>query len=110
MALQKYVFTFEKSARLIGDNVKTMFSAIVQEMFSDGIQHWGRIAVVFAFAIFVQQRFKVDMEDETAVLIEDFVVDWIEAQGGCNDATLDFDQRYRLSFISSELLVCFKAG
>ena len=39
VALQKYVFTFEKSARLIGNNVKTMFSAIVQEMFSDGIQH-----------------------------------------------------------------------
>ena len=98
-ALQKYLSTFESTTRLIGDNVKTMFSAIVREMFSDDIRHWGRIAVVFAFAIFVQQRFKVDLEDETAVLIEDFVVDWIEAQGRCNDATLDFGQRYRLSFI-----------
>ena len=98
-ALQKYLSTFESSACLIGDNVKTMFSTIVRKMFSDGIRHWGRIAVVFAFAIFVQQRFKVDLEDETAVLIDDFVVDWIEAQGGCNEATLDFGQRYRLSFI-----------
>ncbi len=98
-ALQKHLSTFESSVHFIGDNVKTRFSAIVREMFSDGVRHWGRVAIVFAFAIFMQQRFKVDLEEETTVLIEDFVADWIEAQGRYNEAILDFDHRYRLSFI-----------
>ena len=98
-ALQNHLHTFESSSRLIGDNVKAEFPKIIREMFSDGIRHWGRIAVMFAFAIFLQQRFKVDLEEETVTLTEDLLSDWMEVQGGWNEATSGISDGFRLSFI-----------
>ena len=98
-ALQNHLHTFESSSRLIGDNVKAEFPKIIREMFSDGIRHWGRIAVIFAFAIFLQQRFKVDLEEETVTLTEDLLSDWMEVQGGWNEATSGISDGFRLSFI-----------
>ena len=98
-ALQNHLHIFESSSRLTGDNVKAEFSKIVREMFSDGIRHWGRIAVMFAFAIFLQQRFKVDLEEETVTLTEDLLSDWMEVQGGWNEATSGIGNGFRLSFI-----------
>ena len=95
-ALQNHLHTFESSSRLIGDNVKAEFSKIIREMFSDGIR--GRIAVMFAFAIFLQQRFKVNLE-ETVTLKEDLLSDWMEVQGGWNEATSGIGNGFRLSFI-----------
>ena len=62
-ALQNHLNTFRSSSRSIGINVKTEFSKIVREMFFDGVRHWDRIAVMFAFAIFLQQIFKIDLEE-----------------------------------------------
>ena len=99
-ALQNHFNTFESSTRSIGDNVKAEFSNIVREMFSDGIRHWGLIAVMFAFAIFLQQRFKVDLEEETATLTEDLLCEWMEVQGGWKEAVSGIDgNSFRLSFI-----------
>ena len=98
-ALQNHFNTFESSTRSIGDNVKAKFSNTVREMFSDGIRHWGRIAVMFAFAIFLQQRFKVDFEEETVTLTEDLLFDWMEVQGGWKEAVSVIDgDGFRLSF------------
>ena len=99
-ALQNHFNTFESSTRSIGNNVKAEFSNIVREMFSYGIRHWGRIAVMFAFAIFLQQRFKVDLEEETVTLTEDLLCEWMEVQGGWKEAVSGIDGNgFRLSFI-----------
>ena len=96
-ALQKHLPIFESLAHSIGNNIKTAYSTIVREMFSDGVRNWGQIAVVFAFAIFVQQRYKIDLEDETVVLTEDALAGWMEAQGNLIE---DFDYRHHLFFYS----------
>ena len=98
-ALQNHLHSFESSSRSNGANVKAKFSKIVCEMFSDGIRHWCRIAVMFAFDIFLQQRFKVDLGEETVTLIEDLLSDWMEVQGGWNEATSGIGDGFCLSFI-----------
>ena len=84
-ALQEHIPTFESLTRSIGDNVKRAYSTIVREMFSDGVRNWGWIAVVFAFAIFLQQKYKIDLEEETVVLTENMLAGWMEAQGNLNE-------------------------
>ena len=79
-ALQNHLNTFESSLPSIGVNVKAKFMKIVHEMFSDGIRYWGRITVMFAFAIFLQQRFQINLEEEIEMLTEDLLSDWMEVQ------------------------------
>ena len=50
-------------------------------VFSGDIRHWGRITVMFVLAIFVQQRFKIDLEEETMALTENLLSNWMKAQG-----------------------------
>ena len=69
-------------------------------MFSDGIRYWGCIAVMFAFAIFLQQRFTVNLEEETVTLTEDLLSDWMEVQGGWEEAASGIGgDSFCLSFI-----------
>ena len=101
-ALQNNFNTFESSSSSIDANVKTEFLNIVREMFSDGIRYWGRIAVtvMFAFAIFLQQRFTVDLEEEAVILTEDLLSDWMEVQGGWEEAASGIGgDSFRPSFI-----------
>ena len=75
------------------------FLKIVCEIFSDSIRYWGCIAVIFAFAIFLQQRFKINLEKETETLTEDILFDWMEVQEGWNEAASDVGNGFLLSFI-----------
>ena len=54
---------------------------------------------MFAFAIFLQQRFKVDLEEKTVTLTEDLVSNWMEVLGEWNKAISGIGDGFRLSFI-----------
>ncbi len=95
-ALHKHLPTFKSLTRSIGNNVKTAYCTIVREMFSDGVRNWGRVAIVFAFAIFLQHKYKIDLEEETVLLTEDMLASWMEAQGNLDE---DFGYRRHPYFI-----------
>jgi hypothetical protein len=59
------------AADTAADNPRQIFALLVREMLSDGrVVNLGRIAVVFALAIFFQKRFGIDLESETLSHVE----------------------------------------
>ena len=73
MALQNYRTFFDSlvdrlPARV---DVKQSYSEILREMFSDDIINCGRIVIAMAFAIYLQQRYDVDLKSETIDMIEE---------------------------------------
>jgi hypothetical protein len=70
-ALLCYYTVFRTAADTAVDNPRQTFVLLVRKMLSDDrVVNWGRIAVVFALAIFFQERFGIDLESETLLFVE----------------------------------------
>ena len=52
-------------------DVKQCYTTILRELFMDNVINYGRIVIGMAFAIYLQQRYDVDLKIETANTIED---------------------------------------
>jgi hypothetical protein len=70
-ALLCHQIVFHMAANRAVDNPQQTFLLLVREMFDDNrMIHWGRIAVVFALAFLFQERFGVNLESETLLVLE----------------------------------------
>ena len=52
-------------------DVKQCYKTILREIFMGNVINCGRIAIVMAFTIYLQQRYDVDLKIETANTLED---------------------------------------
>ena len=65
-----------------GVEIEQSFTTIIKEMFSDGIVNYGRLAIAMAFAVYLQQRFGVDLKSETATIVEERLFNCMLNGGG----------------------------
>ena len=72
-ALQNYRTLFDSLIdRLpVRFDVKQCYATILREIFMDNVINCGRIVIAMAFAVYLQQRYDVDLKVETANTLED---------------------------------------
>ena len=61
-----------------GKDPKVVYARVVREIFDDDVIHWGRIVVFFAWTIYIQRRFDIEMEKEVTDFVEQFFPDWMD--------------------------------
>jgi len=62
---------FEDMTRRLGHDVKRSYLSITRKVFADGEINSGRIVVVLAFALYVQERYDIDLVEETEAVIDE---------------------------------------
>ncbi len=66
----------------LGDDVKQHFKTMVKIVLNDGIVNSTRIVTVFAFAIYLQEIYSIDLKDEVESLVDEWVFDGLLRRRG----------------------------
>lgn len=62
-------------------DIKHNFACVIREMFKDKKVSGLRIKSVFAFALYIQELYGIDMHVETSSLLEEYVYGWVQDNG-----------------------------
>jgi hypothetical protein len=71
-------------------NIRVQYADIVTKLFADGRVNWARIVTVLAFATYLQERFTIDLEEETSELLEPHLLGWLQRRKYDDDECYDF--------------------
>ena len=75
---------FDRVVRLIPSikNIRQSYSKIISELLSEDYVCWCRLVVVFAFGIYIQERFCINLEAETETVVDRQLYVWLMRQEG----------------------------
>ena len=60
-----------------GNDPKAVYARVASEIFDDDMVNWGRIVAFFAWTIYFQCRFGIEMEKEVADFVEECFPNWM---------------------------------
>ena len=61
-----------------GNDPKAVYARVLREIFDDDVIHWGRIVALFAWTIYIQRRFDIEMGKKVTDFVEQFFPDWMD--------------------------------